>query len=290
MKTVISASRRTDIPAFYMDWFMAGIKEGTFEVVNPYNRTVRQVPAGPDEVHTIVFWSKNFGSFLDMGYGETLVRRGYHLFFNFTVNSKDRLLEPNLPPLDVRLSQLAEIARRFGPERIHWRFDPICFYTTANGDLANNLKDFSAIADAAAEAGIRRCITSFMDNYAKTKNRTAHMPDVTFVSPDPEKQVHIINRMASQLENRGMALHTCCEKALTEALPATSSVTPSACIPNTLFMELDGGEISTRKDTGQRVAQGCGCKVSIDIGSYDKHPCFHNCLFCYANPQTPPSY
>ncbi|MDY6905341.1 MAG: DUF1848 family protein [Thermodesulfobacteriota bacterium] len=285
MKTVISASRRTDIPAFYMDWFMSGIQAGGFEVINPYNRVARQVPAEPDQVHTIVFWSKNFGPFLNGGYGETLLQAGYHLFFNFTVNSENPMLEPSLPPLDIRLAQLADLTGRFGPERIHWRFDPICFYTTETNTTASNLDGFLTIADAAADAGISRCITSFMDIYAKIEKRTAHMPAVTFVSPDMEKQVDIITRMESQLEKRGMALHTCCEKTLMAALPPSSTVTPSSCIPNDHFVKLDGGEISTRKDTGQRVAKGCGCMTSIDIGSYDKHPCFHNCLFCYANPR-----
>ena len=93
-KIILSASRRTDIPAFYMPWFMAGIEQGRFGVVNPYNQKISNVPAGVDQVHTIVFWSKDFGPFLKGGYGEDLAARGYHLFFNFTVNTADRLLEP----------------------------------------------------------------------------------------------------------------------------------------------------------------------------------------------------
>ena len=84
---ILSASRRTDIPAFYLDWFMAGIQNGGFEVENPYNRRRRWVASRPHEVHSIVFWSKNFDAFLHRGIGETLERRGYHLFFNFTVNA-----------------------------------------------------------------------------------------------------------------------------------------------------------------------------------------------------------
>jgi hypothetical protein len=92
--------------------------------------------------------------------------------------------------------------------------------------------------------------------------------------------------MESRLAALNIRLFTCCEKDLVEALPATSSVTHSSCIPNDLLMKIYYGRLSLRKDTGQRVKAGCGCKVSVDIGSYRRQPCYHNCLFCYANPMS----
>ena len=80
-KIVLSASRRTDIPAFYMPWFMEQIKNGRFPVVNPFNRRESIVPATPDQVHSIVFWSKDFGNFLKNDFGQWLQKQGYHLFF-----------------------------------------------------------------------------------------------------------------------------------------------------------------------------------------------------------------
>ena len=100
---------------------MASLQRGQFEVVNPYNGKVRVVPARSEEVHTIVFWSKNFGPFLEGGYGEELVRQGYNLFFNFTINSEDSWLEPNLPSLARRLEQMVLLAQRFGPRWLQWR-------------------------------------------------------------------------------------------------------------------------------------------------------------------------
>ena len=102
---VISASRRTDIPAFYMPWFMEQISKGEFEVVNPFNQRVSVVPAAPNEGHTIVFWSKNFGPFLHEDFDRRLQDSGYHLFFNFTINSVLPALEPNVPPLGERLER-----------------------------------------------------------------------------------------------------------------------------------------------------------------------------------------
>jgi len=281
---ILSASRRTDIPAFYMDWFMQGIREGGFEVTNPYNRNVSRVPASPEAVHSIVFWSKDFRPFLDGGYGEALNRMGYHLFFNFTVNSASEWLEPGIPPLDERLETLRRLWEAFGPECINWRFDPICFYTLPGGESAHNLDDFPKIAEAAGRLGIRRCITSFMDHYPKIKKRLARMPGFAFQDPPMETKTALLERMAAHLKPLGISLLTCCEKTVMAALPPDSEIRPSACISASLLKSLFGGNLSLRKDSGQRVKQGCGCSVSSDIGSYKEQPCGHNCLFCYANP------
>ena len=283
-KIVISASRRTDIPAFYMPWFMEQISKGFFEVVNPYNKHISIVPATPDQVHTIVFWSKNLGPFIDKSYGEQLLELGFHLFFNFTINSTSAVLEPNVPPLEERLNQLEHLCERFGPETINWRFDPICHYKTGQDPPHDNLQDFSYIAKRAAGWGIRRCITSFMDHYPKIQRRLSSRPGFAFIDPALTGKVKTILEMEDQLSAVNIHLFTCCEKDVIAALSPNSSVIHSSCIPNDLILRLYSGRISLRRDTGQRIKAGCGCKVSVDIGSYHLQPCYHNCLFCYANP------
>ncbi|MDY6789643.1 MAG: DUF1848 domain-containing protein [Thermodesulfobacteriota bacterium] len=285
---VISASRRTDIPAFYMPWFMDRIEKGSFAVTNPYNRHVSHVPVTREKVHSIVFWSKNFRPFMENGYGDELQKRGYHLFFNFTINSHSPLLEPNLPCLTDSLDQLESLCRRFGSNAINWRFDPICFYQTRGRRTMDNLHDFSLIADKASSCGIKRCITSFMDHYPKINKRTSQMRDFSFIDPVLEKKKEIVLKMATTLAEKKISLQTCCEKEVIDVLPLDSGISPSSCIPNDLLVEIFGGRLSMRKDTGQRIKSGCGCKVSVDIGSYDRHPCYHNCLFCYANPAKRP--
>jgi len=284
MKKVISASRRTDIPAFYMNWFMRRIQRGFFEVKNPYNQKVTTVPAAPDAVHTIVFWSKNFGPFIEGGYGQALAAVGYNLFFNFTINSDVQLLEPQVPPLRERLKQLDNLCNIFGPQCINWRFDPICFYKTRQGDSRDNLNDFFVIAERASRCGIRRCISSFMDDYPKIKKRTATMPEFAFIDPPLEAKRDILLDMDKTLTAKHINLYICCEKEVLEILPGGTGIKKSACVPNHLLFELFGGNLSLKKDTGQRINAGCGCMVSADIGSYQQHPCYHNCLFCYANP------
>ena len=267
-----------------MPWFMDRIKSGFFEVVNPFNQQVRKVPAHPADVHTIVFWSKNFHLFLKENCGKKLQKAGYNLFFNFTINSESPQLEPHVPPLDVRLDQLKQLCDQFGSRTVNWRFDPICFFKTRDGIVQDNLNDLDRIAEKAAEFGIQRCITSFMDPYPKIEKRLAALPGFSFCDPQLKTKKEIILKMEQALTAAKINLKLCCEKEVLDALPVSTSVTESACIPNDLLVELFGGTLSLKKDTGQRIQKGCGCKVSVDVGSYHLHPCYHNCLFCYANP------
>ena len=282
MKQILSVSRRTDIPAFYMPWFMDQVTRGVIEVVNPFNQQVRQVAVSPQRVQAMVFWSKNFGPVLADGYGERLQAMGYHLFFNFTVNSRSPILEPGMPDLNQRLDQLRQLCLRFGAASVQWRFDPICHFITKAGVTGTNLDDFQTIAAVAGECGIAICTTSFMDHYRKIERRTRDA--LTFVEPSPAEKVKILLKMETTLSPLGIQLALCCEKEALDQLPVGSTISIGACISGRRIMAVHGGRVSLRQDSGQRKASGCGCTVSVDVGSYSLHPSHHNCLFCYANP------
>ena len=123
-----------------------------------------------------------------------------------------------------------------------------------------------------------------MDHYAKIKKRVGVIDGFSFFDPCLEKKKEVLFRLKKSLEKRHIRMHLCCEKELLETLPETADINQSACIPNHRLKALYGGNISLKIDKGQRVRAGCGCRVSADVGSYHLHPCFHNCLFCYANP------
>ena len=288
---VLSASRRTDIPAFYLDWFMDHIDKEQFPVTNPYTRQTRWITVHPDRFHTLVFWSKDFGPFLRSKAGETLIKKGFNLFFNFTVNSESPVLEPAVPALPRRLEQIRQLTDRFDPRAVVWRFDPICFYKTApQRGTEDNFSDFSTIADVAGSRSIKKCVTSFFDTYAKINRRLTFLnrrddAKTVFIQPDMSKKVTIIKKMEQRLAANNMRLSLCCEKEIFSRLGPDSGVSQNACIDGNYLKSIYNGNPVTQRDYGQRSKMGCQCTRSVDIGSYDRHPCHHNCLFCYANPE-----
>jgi len=288
---ILSASRRTDIPAFYMDWFMDHIALGFFKVKNPFTKTIKKIDVSNELIHSIVFWSKNYDAFIRKKAGEKLLHLKFNLYFNFTINSESSLLEPNIPPLKQRLEQLKNLVCLFGPEKISWRFDPICFYKTGqDSPIKNNLSGFPIIAQEVSKLGIQTCVTSFFDNYSKIQKRLNFLykknhQAVFFTNPPLEKKKQLIHQMEKYLDSAGIRLHLCCEKKLFSTLNADTRVMENSCINGNLLKNLFGRNPEIKKDYGQRSKQGCKCTKSIDIGSYENHPCFHNCLFCYANPQ-----
>uniref|UniRef100_A0A831ZU65 DUF1848 family protein n=1 Tax=Desulfacinum infernum TaxID=35837 RepID=A0A831ZU65_9BACT len=283
---VLSASRRTDIPAFFMDHFMDGIRAGAFFVPNPFNGRMARIPADPHAAPVIVFWSKDYGPFLSGGYGPELLRRGYRLLFHFTVNSENPFLEPNVPPLRERLGQIRRLTALVPPEAVRWRFDPLCFYQTADGRLQHNLQDLERIGQAAAEAGIRECITSFAHIYEKVARRATARGSCRFVDPPDSKKQEILAWMLEKLSPLGVRLTLCCQKSLLNALgEALPGLGASLCLSHAWIEAVYGPlGLSHRPDTGQRRSQGCGCHTAKDVGSYRTHRCRHRCLYCYANP------
>jgi hypothetical protein len=276
---VLSASRRTDIPAFYLDWFREGLKNRAFQIHNPYNNQSRLVRFDPGTIHSIVFWSKNFGPLLSA----RDAFRGYNLFFNFTINTENRILEPRVPPLEDRLRQASEIAGLYGAETIQWRFDPIVVWESG-GKRFDNLGDFDAISERLAKIGVTRCTISFMDRYVKIDRRERARKDFRFIYPSHEEMADMARPMLDRAKDLGLTLYTCCEKSLLKALE-DGGMRKGRCIDVPLLQEIYGGRPKAEPDYGQRRKAGCGCYRSIDVGSYRDQPCRHNCLYCYANPK-----
>ncbi len=296
---VLSASRRTDIPGFYTPWFMNCISQGCFTVRQPFTGEYRIIYVHPENTHSIVFWSKNYDPFLTAKADRILMDKGFSLYFYFTINSENPLLEPNLPSLDKRLRQLEYLVQKHGPDKIAWRFDPICFYEDEQGQPGNNLTDFALIARWAGRLGIGKCVTSFYDPCSKVKTRQKFLFSrqkkvIRMIVPDQAKKMRIIRKMAAHIKPWKMILALCSEKDLFSALcpeqdlfapesrePVPGNLVENACIDGRLLRKLHGGNPCLARDRGQRIAAGCRCTRSVDIGSYEDHPCFHNCLFCY---------
>ncbi|MEA2062832.1 MAG: DUF1848 domain-containing protein [Gemmatimonadota bacterium] len=280
MQIVISASRRTDIPAFYSDWFIDRLGAGYFNLTNPFNGRVRKVRVNKTEVHSIVFWSKNYAPLLS----RMSRLKGWRLFFHFTLNSEDTLLEPGVPPLAARCEQMRQLVGMFGPLAVRWRFDPVACYEL-QGRKRDNLGDFEMLLDFAAGLGLTGCTVSFMDFYRKIEARQKKIPGFRFLYPKSSEMIETASRMAGLAAECGITLFTCCEPELVQA--GIENLAPAGCIDHNLLMGLYGTGLSCKADKGQRRASGCLCHESIDIGSYRRQPCKGGCLYCYANPSQP---
>ncbi len=270
---------------------MEQIQQGSFPIHNPFTRTVRKINLKAENIQTIVFWSKNFAPLIHSNAGRHLKSLGFDLYFNFTINSESALLEPGVPPLADRLEQLTHLASQFGPQHISWRFDPICFFRTAlQSPVQHNLDGFESIAAHAADLGIKKCVTSFYDDYPKIQKRIQRLAVknasiACFVPVSSHKKRQIIQQMETQLAKTDIRLFLCCEKETFELLGPDTSVMENACIDSRALNQAFGRNNDTQRDYGQRSKQGCRCTRSIDVGSYADHPCRHNCLFCYAHPE-----
>ena len=274
---VISASRRTDIPAFYMSWFLERLQAGFFEVQNPFSKATYVVDARPGVVAAIVFWSRNYGPLLP--HLETLCR-DYKLWLNFTINTRIAALEPRVPATEVQLSQIRVLARALPPEAITWRFDPIVTWSQG-GRLQDNLADFDRLARAIGALGVRRCHTSFVCHYRKVLRRLAAGGEMELVEPSVEHKIEILRRLDKIARQNGIEISLCCQPDLVAALPTDLNVRSAACVDGRAITSLYGTRVTHARDRSQR--PGCGCTRSRDLGSYGLQPCHHRCVYCYAN-------
>lgn len=281
MRRVISASKRTDIPAFYLRWFAERVAEGFVDVPNPlYRHRTTRVPLRPDDVAWIVFWSRNYGAF------PRLAERfaAYRLYFQFTINPPEPWLEPHVPPTAVALRQAEWLASRYGGECIAWRYDPIASWQRDGHTQTNYAPAFFAqVCRALAAFGVRRCFTSFADHYAKVQRRLAWLdPGAAWVDPTAAEKRAWAAELAAIAAAHGMALLTCCEPA-SEDVPG---IAPGACIDGRLLHALGGEAVSTARSSDAQLPgrAACRCTRAIDVGDYERQPCGYRCLYCYALP------
>ena len=263
---ILSVSRRTDIPAFYADWFFNRIKEGFVYVRNPMNiHQVSSISLSPEVVDCIVFWTKNPAPMLPRL--EEL--NGYDYYFQYTINAYDKDAEPCVPPLEERLRTFRTLSERLGKERVIWRYDPIIFtdrYTTSY-----HLEQFTRIAHELAGC-TEKCVFSFVDIYP-TKNQS-NLRQLNRTEPEHTELEEFIQGMAETAKECGLALATCAEKVDL----ARFGIEHNSCIDGKLIERIIGCPLKTSLD-GQR--EGCQCVKCDDIGSYDT--CTHFCTYCYAN-------
>jgi hypothetical protein len=266
---IISASRRTDIPAFYTPWFMNRIREGYCSVPNPYNPSqIATVSLHPEDVDVIVFWTRNPSPLLP--HLKDLDSDGHHYYFLCTIMDNPPILEPHSATLEKSTRAFRALADMIGPEKVIWRYDPIVFTRETTPDF--HKKEYEKIARE-LRGHTTRCIISTLNLYKKTSLRLKAAA-VEMNSCEGEEYNNLMAFMAQSARHCGMAIFSCAQ----EGDLAAYGIRHGKCIDDRYIKETFGLEVTSRKDPSQR--RGCGCIVSKDIGMYDS--CLFGCVYCYA--------
>jgi len=265
-KKIISVSRRTDIPAFYDDWFFEHLQKGFVNVKNPFNpHQIRKVSLKKEDVLCFVFWTKNPLPMLP----KLNLLKDFPFYFLFTLNPYGRDVEIYVPDKTELIETFRKLSEQIGKKRVIWRYDPILLSEKYN--LAFHFERFEFLAEKLHNY-TEKCIISFIDFYRKTKRKTAHL-HLREISEKDKKM--IVKNFSETAKKFNIKIQTCAEKTDFSEF----GISHGKCIDDELISEIIGREIHIPKDKNQR--KECNCVSSIDIGTYDT--CHHHCLYCYAN-------
>lgn len=265
---ILSVSRRTDIPAFFSEWFMNRLRAEEVQVRNHFNlKQVSRIPLSPENIDCIVFWTKDPGPMLE--HLDEIDSLGYKYYFLFTLNPYGSGVETNLRPQEDRIEIFRELSSRLGPERVIWRYDPVILTTEMNEVF--HAREFNTLA-AELEGFTDKCIFSFLEEYGKIMPR---MRKLGMLRPDEEHKRRIAAGFSASAEAYSMKLAACAPRYDISGL----GIERSRCVDAELITKLTGRAVSVKKDPSQRAA--CGCAVSRDVGSYNS--CGNGCIYCYAN-------
>ena len=273
MKQVISASRRTDLPAFYMNWLLEKVKNKQVIVSNPFNRKqTRPVSLSPKDVAWFVFWSRNYGKFLQ----NYQIFQHYQCFFHFTINPAHSLLEPDMVSSTDAIGQLEKLISVFGPDTIIWRYDPLVYYKIDGKLESNHFHDiFKEFVRIISNLGIKRCYISFMQPYSKVLGRAKRIENFNFINLESVKRNEKLQEMVDTALLYGLQIYSCSNDELLDI----SGIHKGHCIDGSLLNSL-GPDAVSEKQLPTR--PDCGCTQSVDIGDYVTTPCKYHCLYCYA--------
>jgi DNA repair photolyase len=266
MKMIISASRRTDIPAYYSDWLLNRINEKFVLVQNPFNaRQIRRIKLSPADVDCIVFWSKNPDPMIN----KLNSLKDYAYYFQFTLNTYSSDVETNLPSKIKLIETFIKLSDKIGPEKVVWRYDPI---------LLNDIYTINYHIDNFGETAVKlhkyteKVIFSFIDFYKKIESNIKALNIKAAGIDDKNK---IAENLSAIAKSNNLLIETCAE----DIDLSKYGIPHARCIDDRLISRITGRVIKAGKDKNQRLE--CGCAAGVDIGAYNS--CQNGCVYCYAN-------
>lgn len=264
---ILSVSRRTDIPAFYAEWFIKRLRQKYVLVRNPFNaHNISRIPLSPENVDAIIFWTKNSKPLHK--YLDEIDNLGYKYYFQYTITSFKKDMEENLPDKKEIIKSFQTLSEKTGSEKVILRYDPVII--TSSYSIEYHIKAFEKLCRH-LKGYTHKVIISFIDYYNNTyKNIKNH--NVYNIS---NSDMYIIaENFSSIAKDNGLIIESCAEQIDLERF----GINHGKCIDDELIEKITGYKISAGKDN-QRNA--CGCIKCIDIGEYNT--CMHKCLYCYAN-------
>lgn len=294
---IISASRSTDIPAFYSDWFVERWKKGYVKWKNPFNQKLLYVSF--DNTRLIVFWTKNPKPMIK--HIDFLKSENVNFYFQFTLNDYvDELLEPNVPSVESRIETFLKLSEQVGKERVIWRFDPLIL--TDKIGIPELLSKIEKVGNQLYNY-TNKLVFSYADIevYRKVKTNLSKS-NINYSEFCPTSMMKVAEGLQNLNKKWNLDIGTCAENIDLSQY----GIKHNKCVDDDLMKNLfyndkilmeflgyeykeadlfDGGNklipIKDRnlKDKGQRKA--CGCVYSKDIGQYNTCP--HLCEYCYAN-------
>jgi hypothetical protein len=261
---ILSASRRTDIPCHYSDWFINRLKAGYVLTRNPMNYAqVSKIPLSPDVVDCIVFWTKDAKNIMTKL--KTLDNMNYNYYFQFTLTPYCNDIEKNLRTKADIENTFITLSKTIGKERVLWRYDPIIL----NGSLTINYHKEQFIRLCEKLHNYTENVTiSFVDMYRKLKTK-----DIRLINNAQIAELSANIRQTAQ--SYGLIAKACCEKMDLSVF----GIEKASCIDKSVIEKVCGYKLDVKADKNQR--EDCGCIQSIDIGTYNT--CKNGCVYCYAN-------
>lgn len=261
---ILQTGMRTDIPAFYSDWFINRIREGYVLVRNPYNQSaVTKYRINPDVVDLIAFCTKNPAPMLE----HMDILKSYGQYWFVTITPYGREIEPNVPDKKQVIDDFKILSKTVGIDSVGWRYDPI--FISDKYSLDFHIDVFEKMAKELSEY-TNTCIISFIDLYEKVLRS---FPQVRMVSR--EERLKIGETFAEIGRKYGITIKACAEG---EKLK-NYGIDCNGCLTKATYETALDARLNMPKIKGQR--NECACFFGNDIGAYDT--CRHFCRYCYAN-------
>jgi hypothetical protein len=262
---IINSGMRTDIPAYFSEWFYNRIREGYVLVRNPmYPQQVTRYRLTPDVVDCLCFCTKNPAPMLD----RMDEIRAFRQFWFVTITPYGKEIEPNVPEKQQVMDSFRRLSGQVGVDAIGWRYDPI--FLTEKYDLDFHIRSFGQMA-AYLSGYVDQCVISFLDLYEKTRRNFPEGKAVT-----KEEQEQIGQAFAAIGDRYGIRIRSCCEGTHL----AQFGIDVAGCMTQEVMERAIGITLDVPKSMKTQ-REGCNCLMGNDIGMY--HTCSHGCRYCYAN-------